>query len=96
MVSGHTAAALWGAASRTCSILLTAFLCSCFFSIHLVSVPVVHPYNNIDMTAAWKKLDFILSVTSCFYMTDSLSIAVHAFASHMLMSVSVDEILLSW
>ena len=25
-------------------------------------------------------------------MTDSLSIAVHAFANHMLMSVSVDEV----
>ena len=27
-------------------------------------------------------------------MTDSLSIAVHAFASHMLMSISVDETLI--
>ena len=31
------------------------------------------------MTAAEKKLRFILSVKSDFYMTDSLSIAVHAF-----------------
>ena len=29
MVIGHTAAALWGAASMTCAILLAAFLCSC-------------------------------------------------------------------
>ena len=29
VVGGRTAAALWGVASRTCSILLTASLCSC-------------------------------------------------------------------
>ena len=29
-------------------------------------------------------------------MTDSLSMAVHAFASRVSMSVSVDETLLSW
>ena len=34
-----------------------------------------------------KKLRFILLVMSDFYMIDSLSIAVHAFASHMLMSM---------
>ena len=65
-----------------------------FFSIRLVSVHVVHPYSNIDTTAAWKKLRFISSVRSDFHMTNSLSIAVHAFASHVLMSVSVDETLL--
>ena len=40
------------------------------------------------------KLRFILSVRSDFHMTDTLSFAVHAFASHVLMSVSVDETLL--
>ncbi len=45
------------------------------------------------MIAAWKKLCFILSVRSDFHMTDSLLIAVHAFASRVLMSVSVDETL---
>ena len=54
----------------------------------------VHPYGSIDATAAWKKLRFISSVRSDFHMTDSLSIAVHAFASCVLMSVSVDETLL--
>ena len=43
------------------------------------------------MTAAWKKLGFILSVRSDFHMTDSLALAVHAFASRMLLSVSVDD-----
>ena len=42
------------------------------FSICLVSIHVVHPYSSIDTTAAWKKLRFISSVKSDFYMTDSL------------------------
>ena len=65
-----------------------------FFSICLVSVHVMHPYSSINTTAAWKKLRFILSVRSDFHMTDSQPKAVHAFASHVLMSVSVDETLL--
>ena len=49
------------------------------------------------MTTAWKKLHFILSVRSDFHMTDSLLIAVHAFASRVSMSFSVDEtLLLKW
>ena len=40
---------------------------SSFFSIHLVSVHVVHPYSSINTIAAWKKLRFILSVRSDFY-----------------------------
>ena len=32
-----------------------------FFSMYLVSVHVVHPFSSMDMTAAWKKLCFILS-----------------------------------
>ena len=43
------------------------------------------------MTAAWKKLHFILSVRFDLHMTDSLSMAVHAFASRVSMSFSVDE-----
>ena len=73
---------------------ILVYLPSRFFSIHLVSIHVVHLYSSIDMTAVWKKLRFILSVRSDFHMTDSLSIVVHAFASRMLMSVSVDETLL--
>ena len=65
-----------------------------FFSIHLVSIHVVHPYTSIDSTAAWKNLHFILSVRSDFHMTYSVSIVVHAFASCVLMSVSVDDTLL--
>ena len=75
-----------------CSILV--LLPSSFFSSPLVSVHVVHPYSSIDTTTAWKKLCSMLSVRSVFHMTDSLSIATHAFASRVLMSVSVDESLL--
>ena len=64
---------------------------SSFFSIFLVSVHVAHPYSSMETTVAWKKLRFILSVRSDFHMTDSLSLAVHAFASRVLISVSVDE-----
>ena len=75
-----------------CSILVQ--LLSSFFSSHLVSVHVVHPYSSIETTTAWKKLHFILSVMSDFHMTNSLLIAVHAFVCHMSTSVSVDETLL--
>ena len=42
------------------------------------------------MTAAWKKLRFILSVRSDFHIVDSLLIAVHAFVNLVSMSFSVD------
>ena len=71
--------------NTVCSILPSSF-----FYIRLV-----HPYSSIDTTAAWKKMHFISSDRSDFYMIDSLSMARHGFASHVLMSFSVDEILLS-
>ena len=67
---------------------------SSLLSIRLVNVHLMHPYSSIDTTAALKKLHFILSVRSDFHMADSLSIAVLAFASRVLMSFSVDEMLL--
>ena len=42
----------------------------------------MHPYSSIDVTAAWKKLRFILSVRSDFHIIDSLLIAVHAFGNY--------------
>ena len=59
-----------------------------------VSVHVVQPYSSIDVTAAWKKLRFILSVRSDFHIIDSLLKAVHAFANLVSMSFSVDSTLL--
>ena len=91
---GWKVVVLYGVASRICSMQLAAFLPSSLFSICLVSVRVVHPYSSIDTTTAWKKLHFILSVRSNFHITDNLSIAVLAFASCVLMSISVDETLL--
>ena len=67
-----------------------------FFSSRFVSVHVVQPYSSIDVTAAWKKLRFILSVRSDFHIIDSLLIAVHAFVSLVSMSFSVDSALLPW
>ena len=54
----------------------------------------MHPYSSIGKIAARKKLHFILSVGSDFHMNKSLSLAVHAFSSHVLVSVSVDKTLL--
>ena len=67
---------------------------SSLYSKCCISVYVVHPYSSMVTVAAWKTLRFILSDRSDFYMTDSLSIAYHAFASRELMSYSVDETLL--
>ena len=75
-----------------CSILV--LLPSSFFSSRFVSVHVVHPYSSIDVTAAWKKLHFILSVRSDFNIIDSQLIAVHAFINLVSMSFSVDLTLL--
>ena len=66
---------------------ILGLLLSSFFFIDLVSVHVVHPCSSIDTTAAWKKLRFILSVRSDFHMTDSLFMAVHAFANRVSFSV---------
>ena len=84
-----------------CGMLLPGFVpyslvqfLSSLFSIRLVSVHVVHPYNRIDRTAVWKKLRFILLDRSDFHMNDNLLIAVHAFPSRILMPFSVDETLL--
>ena len=57
-------------------------------------VHVVHPYIRMDTTDAWKKLRFILSDWCDFHMINNLSIAVHAIAKCLLMSFSVDEMLL--
>ena len=65
-----------------------------FLSLRLDTVHGVYPYSSIGTTAAWKKSRFILSDKSDFHMTDNLSIAVHAFASHVLISFSVEETLL--
>ena len=64
-------------------------LSSIFFSILMV-----HPYFSIGTIAAWKKLRYILSDRSDFHMNNTLSIAVHAFGSHVLTSFSVGEMLL--
>ena len=73
---------------------ILVWLPSSFFFSHLVSVQVVHPYSSINMTAAWKKLRFILLVRSDFHMIKSLSIAVHAFVSRVSISFLIDETLL--
>ena len=73
--------------------ILVQFSCS-LFPEYFVRVHVMHPFSRINMTAGWKKLRFILLDRSYFHMINNLSIAVHASASCLLMSFSVDEMLL--
>ena len=70
------------------------YFLSSFFSIHFVSVHVVHPCSSTNKTSAWKKFCFILSARSNFHMIERLTIAVHAFAGRILISFSVDVSLL--
>ena len=65
-----------------------------FFSIHFVSIHVVHPYSSINTTTPKKKSHFILLETSDFHMIDTLSIAVNGFTRHILTSLLVDGMLL--
>ena len=73
--------------------ILVQFLFS-FFSVRLVSIHVVHPYNRIDTIATWKKLRFILSDKFDFHTMDYISIAAHIFASRLLMSFFSTKIIL--
>ena len=75
-----------------CSIFMqfpSGFFFICFDSVH-----VVHSYSSIDITAVLKKFCFILLASSDLHMIKSLLIAVHVFARHILISLSVDEMLL--
>ena len=69
---------------------------SSFFSINVISVYVVHPYSRIDTTVARKKMCFILSEKSYFYMIGNLSVADHEFASRIFISLLVDKMWLPW
>ena len=64
---------------------------SSFFSIHFVSVSVVHPYSRTDTTTSWKKSCFILSDELHVHMIYNISIAVYDFARSILMSLSIDD-----
>ena len=51
-------------------------------------------HRTTDTGTAWKKSCFILSERPDFHIVDNLSIAVHGLPMHMLISLSVDKILL--
>ena len=59
-----------------------------------MNVQVVQPYSSTDIATACKNSRFILLVRSDFKKIDSRSIAVNAFPMCILLSLSVDEILL--
>ena len=75
--------------SRQCAIF---FYSSCeTFSQYIL---LVHTWNSIDTITAWKKSHFILPDGSEFHMIDNLSTVFHAFIKYILISLSVDEMLL--
>ena len=55
---------------------------------------MVHPCHSTDIDTDWKKSNFILLEGSDFHMIDYLSITFHTFTRRMLISISVDEMLL--
>ena len=59
-----------------------------------VSVQVVEPYRSTDSTTAVKKCLFMVFDRSDFHMGSSLLSADHAFPFRILISLSVDLILL--
>ena len=64
---------------------------SSVFSSRFVSVHVVHPYSSIDVTAAWKKLRFILSVFKQFSLAWVYSLIVKTVLIQLIQfSISVD------
>ena len=86
-----------GVASRICSKLHEAFLCSSHLAFSpwtlLTFMWCIHTVV-LDTATAWKKSCFLFSDRSGFHIIDNLSIAVHIFARHILSSLLVDEILL--
>ena len=59
-----------------------------------VSVHMVHSYSTINTAIAWKKSCLISSDRYDFHMIDKQSTAFYVFARCMLISLSVDEMLL--
>ena len=89
---------LWGVASRICSEQIVAFLCSCHLTFFFSCISLV-PMRCIlrvvlSQAQLWKNPIFILPMRSDFHIIDNLSAASHAFASRMLTSLSVEEMLL--
>ena len=98
-VSGRTAAFLLHVASRICFEQHAEFCVDpiyfFFFSKLFIKVLVVSLCNSTDTATAWEKSCFISSERSDLHLIDSASIAVHTFPTHILTSLSIDEMLLT-
>ena len=64
------------------------------FSRRFVMVQMVQPYSSTDITTTLKNCRFRLSASSDFHMTYNLFVASNASPIRVLISLSVDEILL--
>ena len=95
--SGHRAAVsgvlLPGFVQNSICSILVQFLSNCL-SICFVRAHVVHPLSSFGTMAPWKKSHFILLDKSHFDMIKYPLLADLTFARHLLMSLSVDEMLL--
>ena len=64
-----------------------------FLFLHQVGVHMMHPYSSMDTTSTWKKLHFILYD---FYINDNLLMIIHAFVSHVLISLYIYIYIYCW
>ena len=78
---------------KTAHSIIMLFLSSPF-SLCFVHACLVLPYCSTNSTTSWKKPCFVSSDRSDFHVIDNLSIAFKAFARNMLISLSVNEMLL--
>ena len=65
-----------------------------FDSFQSPNCTATYKYTSSGTKTTWKTFHFDLSDRSDFRITDSLSMAVHTFAQHIVTSLSVDETLL--
>ena len=65
---------------------------SSFFSMHLVSVQVVHPYSSFTQPQLERNPMLFCRRDQIFYMINNLLIVFHTFVTLMLTSFSEDEI----
>ena len=92
---GYTAAILWGTASRICSKQHLTFFCSSDLNFSLsVLIVLLYGCTIWTLSHSLKEIRSYFIRDQIFHMIISLSITVHAFPKHILILLSVDEILL--
>ena len=57
---------------------------------------VVQLYGSTDTATSWKNSHFILTDRWDFHIVDNLSVAIHVLPMRIMISLSINEILLPW